>query len=166
MRTEPITRRQLIDSPRYNTPKRATSGTPAVMIILTLVAWMQDRALFREKAAQQSKKRQQPWRRPGRQHYLGAAQPPETPAWAAARYRQAGPSGKGRKTGYNIVRRKGASVTYFHLEGTWSSFYAYFKEQIEECNFFKTPFMPQLDCAQIVPVKVKYSQTVPNETKS
>jgi hypothetical protein len=27
-------------------------------------------------------------------------------------------------------------------------------------------FLPKLDCAQIVPVKVKYLQTVPSETKN
>ena len=32
--------------------------------------------------------------------------------------------------------------------------------------FFLTPFMHLLDCAQIVPIKVKYFQIVPNETKN
>jgi len=36
----------------------------------------------------------------------------------------------------------------------------------ERNAFFLTPFMPLLNCAQIVPVKVKYFQTVPNETKN
>jgi len=36
----------------------------------------------------------------------------------------------------------------------------------ERNAFFLTPFMPLLKCAQIVPVKVKYFQMVPNETKS
>ena len=36
----------------------------------------------------------------------------------------------------------------------------------ERNAFFLTPFMPLLKCAQIVPVKVKYFQMVPNETKN
>ncbi len=40
-----------------------------------------------------------------------------------------------------------------------------FKEN-ERNAFFLAPFTPLLKCAQIVPVKVKYFQTVPNETKN
>ena len=33
-------------------------------------------------------------------------------------------------------------------------------------NCFMIPFLPKQNCAQIVPVKVKYFQMVPNETKN
>ena len=36
----------------------------------------------------------------------------------------------------------------------------------ENCIFFMIPIMHLVDCAQIVPAKVKYFQIVPNETKS
>ena len=39
------------------------------------------------------------------------------------------------------------------------------RENEEKCIFL-TSFTPMLDCAQIVPVKVKYFQIFQNETKS